>query len=411
MALNELNIIYDISVLGMGTRSPAARTGVFRIIESLLDELLECPDIHISFNASPYHLDAACDYLQQKGLIHPGRKIDHRSGTLLPLVKYLPNWFRYNLPQVVNLTNGSKLYADQYAKADIFHTPWLPIPPAYETEEEVKKFITVHDLIPIIFPDFVTEDNVVQFMRILKSITPDTWVLCNSHSTRNDLLNYHKNIDPEKVFVTHWAASSLFRPIHDESLISRTIAKYNVPDAPYILSLSTIEPRKNIKTLLQAFRELIVQEKIKDLNLVLVGTKGWKYQEIIDFIDSNPEITSRVFFTGYIDDNDLAAVYSGAMAFVYPSYYEGFGLPPLEAMQCGVPVICSNTSSLPEVVGDAGILIDPKKIEDLIQSIFRLCADDDLRKEVSDKSVAQANRYTWKSCVNKTISIYKYSVT
>jgi glycosyltransferase involved in cell wall biosynthesis len=307
----------------------------------------------------------------------------------------------------IRLRDNLRLYSGELIKTNIFHSPWLPIPKAYTESQKARCVITVHDLIPVLFPDFFTEGNVNQFKKNLGSITPDTWIICNSNSTRNDLLNYHKNLSPEKVYVTYWAASSMFHPVNDEVLLKQVLKKHGIPDSPYILTLATIEPRKNIAAVLHALRGLILQEKVGDLNLVLVGTKGWKYQEIIDFIESSPELASRVFFTGYIDDTDLAAIYSGAMVFVYPSLYEGFGLPPLEAMQCGLPVICSNTSSLPEVLGNAGILFDPDDIDALADAILNIYSNNAIRKELALKSIVQAGKFSWKRCVDQTISVYK----
>lgn len=406
MSSNNLSVIFDISVLGMGTRNPAARTGVFRASENLLNGFLHHPEISLSLNSAPQHLDAAKEYLQLKQLLGHESSDSRKS---FPGQKGLLKLF-FAHPGIP-LKNNMRLYTNQFVKTDIFHSPWLPIHQHYARSNKVQSFINVHDLIPLLFPDFFTEGNVHQFKKNINSITPDTWVICNSISTKNDLLNYHPNLDTQKVFVTYWAASDLFHPVSDETIIQQTKQKYGIPDSPYVLSLATIEPRKNIKTLLVAFRELIMQEKIQDLNLVLVGTKGWKYEEIIEFMDASLELSSRVFFTGYIDDNDLAAVYSGAMIFVYPSFYEGFGLPPLEAMQCGVPVICSNSSSLPEVVGVAGILVEPADHQALSSEILKLYRCNESRDQLRTEALKQASKFHWKDCVNQTIHAYRCSLS
>lgn len=408
MSLNKLSVIFDISVLGMGTRNSTARTGVFRTIENLFEGFLHHPGISLSLNSAPQQLEATKEYLLKKGLLD-----DSSAGAAEKAASHKGFWKRLLGPKEkrgILLNNNMHLYANDPIRTDIFHSPWLPIPEVYAKNKNTRCFITIHDLIPVLFPDFFTEGNVSQFKKNLDSITSDTFVICNSQSTKNDLLNYHKKLDPQKVFVTYWAASDLFHPVNDETIIRQTKQNYGIPDTPYILSLATIEPRKNIKTLLISFRELVMQEKIRDLNLMLVGTKGWKYQEILDFIDSAPEIASRVFFTGYIDDDDLAAVYSGAMAFVYPSFYEGFGLPPLEAMQCGVPVICSDTSSLPEVVGDAGILVKPEDHTLLAEKIFDLYSNHETRSRLSEKSLVQSSVFSWEKCLSDTIAAYKQSL-
>lgn len=404
MNSNKLKLIYDISVLGMGTRSPTARTGVFRTIENLFEGFLEHPEISLSLNTNPQHLDATLEYLQLHGLI-PEKNYEKRTHNQKKR-GLLQEIFRTRPKPGISINDRLRLYSNELVKTDIFHSPWLPVPKSYKESKKTRNFITIHDLIPVLFPDFFTENNVNQFRKNLSSINREIWVICNSESTRNDLLNYHKELDPGKVFVTYWAASSLFHRVSDETVLKRVRQKYCIPESPYILTLATIEPRKNIMAVLRAFREFIMQEKIRNLNLVLVGTKGWKYQEIIDYIESSEELSSRVVFTGYIDDSDLAAVYSGAMAFVYPSFYEGFGLPPLEAMKCGVPVICSNTSSLPEVVGNAGLLTDPNDIEGIAESIGTLFNNADMRKRLSVNSIERSQKFSWENCIHQTIQCY-----
>ena len=407
MPANNIKLVFDISVLGMGTRNPTARTGVFRTIENMLEGFIGHPDLTLSLSTARQHLDPTLEYLNQKGFPSIEIKEMDSPGSRKGV------WLHKMIPQREKSVTGFKekpvLHTGGPVKTDIFHSPWLPIPKSYSGNRKVRCFITIHDLIPVLFPDFFTEANVNQFKKNLESITPGTFVICNSQSTRQDLLDYRQDLDPAKVFVTYWAASSIFYPVRDPAKLTSVLEKYKLPEMPYLLSLATIEPRKNIRTLLHAFRELVLQEKLSDLNLILVGTKGWKYQEILTFLESTPEITSRVFFTGYVADSDLAAIYSGALAFVYPSFYEGFGLPPLEAMQCGVPVICSNTSSLPEVVGEAGILLDPNDQQAISEMILTLYGNPRKRLALSASSLEQARKFSWKDCIEVTLSAYRES--
>ena len=237
-------------------------------------------------------------------------------------------------------------------------------------------------------------------------IEPDDWVIAISQSTKDDLCNYAK-IDPSHVFVTPLAASNLFYPCLDSGQISVIKSKYGIPDMPYILSLCTLEPRKNIDRTIRCFVQLIKEQHINDLNLVLVGVKGWDFERIFSEIEYASSIRDRIIVTGYVQDQDLAAIYSRAMMFVYPSLYEGFGLPPLEAMQCGVPVITSNTSSLPEVVGDAGIMVDPSDDESLSLAIFDIYSQPFLRKSLSAKSLERAKLFSWERCAQLTVAAYE----
>ena len=162
---------------------------------------------------------------------------------------------------------------------------------------------------------------------------------------------------------------------------------------------------------IKCFSRLAQDNALNDLSLVLVGTKGWAFDPIFKEIAANPKIRDRIIVTGYVDDKYLAPLYSGAMMFVYPSFYEGFGLPPLEAMQCGVPVITSNTSSLPEVVGKAGIMIDPEDADALCQAMLTIYDSTEVRQKMSADSLAQASKFSWQKCAEQTINAYKASIT
>jgi glycosyltransferase involved in cell wall biosynthesis len=217
-------------------------------------------------------------------------------------------------------------------------------------------------------------------------------------------------MSPDRVFVTPLAASHHFRPVATPEVVTSTLKRYKIPHLPYILSLCTLEPRKNLSFLIRCFSQLIADDRTLNLNLVLVGASGWKNSEIFELAKGNAALRDRVIFTGYVPDEDLSAIYSGSLAFAYPSLYEGFGLPPLEAMQCGVPVITSNTSSLPEVVGDAGITIDPRSEDELCQTLLRVISDSQLRVDMRSRSLQQAAKFSWQKCAEETISVYKTAI-
>jgi glycosyltransferase involved in cell wall biosynthesis len=210
------------------------------------------------------------------------------------------------------------------------------------------------------------------------------------------------------VFVTPLAASDNFYPCADPKELSSVRAKYGIPtDAIYFLGLSTLEPRKNIDQLIRCFARLVSDQGLKDLRLVLVGAKGWDYNKIFEAISSLEISKDHIILTGYVAEEDLAALYSGALAFVYLSLYEGFGLPPLEAMQSGTPVITSNTSSLPEVVGNAGIMLDPLDADAICQSMLEVYRNGALRAEMTRKSLERAMLFSWTKCVRESVSAYR----
>ncbi len=246
--------------------------------------------------------------------------------------------------------------------------------------------------------------------RVYKSLHPGDWALAISESTKADLCEY-RGIDPARVFVTHLAADpELFNPCVDAGTVATIRERYGIPESAYILSVNTFEPRKNIDHAIRAFAQLVQQEHMPGLNLVLVGGEGWKYEGVLDAIQEAEAVRERIIVAGYVRNEDLAALYSGALAFVYPSFYEGFGLPVLEAMQCGAPVIASNTSSLPEVVGNAGILLDPRDVNGMAHAMFELYRSSCLRDALRTKGLVQAKKFSWERCTRETLTAYRMAL-
>jgi glycosyltransferase involved in cell wall biosynthesis len=293
-------------------------------------------------------------------------------------------------------------------QADIYHSPFTPIPVKIR-QHSIKKFITVYDLIPILMPQFFPRqegDHIVK--QAIHSLDKEGFAFTISQATKDDLCNYYQDIEPNRVFVTHLAAArDIFYPCQQKEQIELVKQKYKIPEEPYFLTLSTLEPRKNIDHLIRCFARLLEEESIKDVNLVLVGAKGWDASKIFSELGNQARIKSRIIVTGYVADEDLAALYSGAIGFGYISFYEGFGLPPLEAMQCGIPVITSNTSSLPEVVGDAGIKVNPSDEDALCQALLDVYSNSALRKKMASASLAQAATFSWEKCIQQTVAGYK----
>jgi glycosyltransferase involved in cell wall biosynthesis len=248
------------------------------------------------------------------------------------------------------------------------------------------------------------------FQRVARSVTPDTWVIAISESTKKDVCAT-LGVPPEQVWVAPLAADpSMFFPCDDIDRIAGVRRKNHVPDGPYLLSICTLEPRKNLDSVVRSFCDAVRRFGIPDLSLVLVGAKGWMTGRLEDALAAAGELRSRIVLCGYVPDAELAALYSGAMGFMYLSEYEGFGLPPLEAMQCGVPVIASDTSSLPEVVGDAGILVAPRDAAAQVEAIVRLHREPGLRQELSRRSIARAAMFSWDRCVEQVVRAYRCSM-
>jgi glycosyltransferase involved in cell wall biosynthesis len=225
-------------------------------------------------------------------------------------------------------------------------------------------------------------------------------IIAISNFTKNEILDLYPHIPEEKIFVTWLGVHERFRITPKEH--KETIRRKYCLDKPFILSVSTIEPRKNLKTLIMAFAR--IKDKI-DHDLVLIGAYGWNSKDLYSMI-SDLKLNDRIRFPGYVDIEELPVIYNLADVFVYPSLYEGFGLPPLEAMACGCPVITSNVASLPEVVGDAAETLDPLDIEALEFSIKKMLHDVDVRNKFIEKGLQNIKHFTWEQCAAETVKVY-----
>jgi len=228
-----------------------------------------------------------------------------------------------------------------------------------------------------------------------------THLIADSEATKADLVRLY-GADPEGVTVAYLGVDPTLRPLRDPDVLSRVRHKYGVA-GPYLLYVGTLQPRKNLSRLIEAFGSLMRGGAIDpDLTLVLAGKRGWMSKGILTKA-GEVGIAGRVRLTGYVDDRDLAALYSGATLFVMPSLYEGFCLPALEAMACGTPVACSHTSSLPEVVGDAAATFDPHDVEDMAAVIRRVLVDGELRAGLVARGHERCVQFTWSACARTVI--------
>ena len=211
----------------------------------------------------------------------------------------------------------------------------------------------------------------------------------------------------DRVKVVPNAAARVFRPVTNRDVIAATRAQYRIPEGEYLLCLGVARPHKNLAHLIRSFFRLLDERSLPGTYLVLAGAKrGRVDDDVLAAAQSSAEHQSRLIFTEYVAEEDLPALYSGAVAFVFPSLYEGFGLPPLEAMACGAPVITSNTTSLPEVVGDAALLIDPTDSDQLCEAMSMVLFNHSLREELKEKSLARATEFSWTRCAELTADVY-----
>ncbi|PKO22871.1 MAG: glycosyltransferase family 1 protein [Chloroflexi bacterium HGW-Chloroflexi-1] len=282
--------------------------------------------------------------------------------------------------------------------AELFHaTEHLLLP-----LQGIPTVLTVHDLIFRRLPEHHKPLNRWYLNLTLPLFCRRaTHVIAVSEQTRRDLIStYH--LPPEKITVIQEAADPRFRPQPPET-VAMVQARYSLPDR-YVLFVSTIEPRKNLIRLLAAF-ERVHAAGLTDA-LVIVGKRGWLYDDFFAALERSPA-RQAVIFPGYVPDADLPAVYGGSQVCAFPSLFEGFGLPVLEAMACGAPVVCSNTSSLPEVAGDAALLVDPLDIDAIADTLYRLLADPDLRADLARRGLVQAARFSWPRAATETLAVYR----
>jgi glycosyltransferase involved in cell wall biosynthesis len=226
-------------------------------------------------------------------------------------------------------------------------------------------------------------------------------IITISESTRRDSLRL-LGIPPQKIFTTQLGVDPAYRPIRDSRLREEIRQKYGLPEN-FILYVGLVEPRKNLPGLIQAYRS-VVGQGVRH-RLVIAGRFGWNYRQVLEEID-RLGLQDLVSFTGYVPRQDLPIVYNLASLFVYPTLYEGFGLPALEALACGTPVITSEVASLPEIMGEAGILIPPGDGQALSQAILSVLSDQALRERMKEKGPQQAAAFTWERTARQTLQVY-----
>lgn len=281
---------------------------------------------------------------------------------------------------------------------DVLHSPDF-IPPA---RSRAKSVITMHDLAFLKYPRLLTRDSARYYGQVDLAARQADHIIAVSESTKRDTVQL-LGVPESKITVIHEAAHPLFTPITNADVLARTREHYRLPQ-DFVLFVSTVEPRKNLPTLLRAFRRLRDNYKSEAV-LAIAGNRGWLFEEV-DQIVAQLKLGDAVRFLGGVPNEELVYLYNAAKLFVFPSFYEGFGLPPLEAMACGTPVIVSNVSSLPEVVGDAGMLIAPEDVEGLTVAMWRVLSDEKLQREMREKGLKRAQTFSWTRAARETLAVY-----
>ncbi len=284
-------------------------------------------------------------------------------------------------------------------KLDLLHSPDF-IPPFRRNCQSV---ITIHDLAFLLYPHFLTKESARYYGQIDQAWRRTDHIIAVSEATKQDSIKM-LGVPEKKITVIHEAANPIYRPLPKDEAVAYVNQRYRL-NRDYILFVSTIEPRKNLPGLLQAYRRLRDDYKRTEL-LVLAGANGWLWEEVYETV-SRLNLEDHVVFLGRVPSEDLVYLYNAARLLVHPSFYEGFGLTPLEALNCGTPAIVSNTAALPEVVGDAAMLIDPHDIEGLTVAMMRVLTENDLREDMISKGLKRAKQFSWEKAAQKTLEVYR----
>lgn len=368
--------------------------------------------MHVAIDAHSVGAQLAGNESYVTNLIEALAEIDHENRYTLYVTKRAaidrfenrwPNFtVRQTLPHTplvrVPLTLSAELRRNP---VDVLHVQFTapPIPPC-------PVVVSIHDLSFEHLPETFKRRSRAQLrLTVRRSARKAVEILTISEYSRRAIIEtYH--VDPERITVTPLAAPAHFAPVSDETELLRIRQTYGI-ERDYILTLGSIQPRKNLARLIRAFGMLRGRELKKQApQLVIAGKRGWLYDETLR-VAGEQEAGRDIVFTGYVQERDLPALYSGAACFAYPSYYEGFGLPVVEAMQCGTPVVAGNQTSLPEVVGDGGVLVDPFSELELAEAIARVIDNPDYRAELRVKGLERAKAFSWTTTARLTLQAYQ----
>ncbi len=308
-------------------------------------------------------------------------------------------WQRLRVPLPVELFTG---------RFDLLHAPDFVLPPT-----RARTIVTIHDLSFMVHPE-CAEPSMVRYLTdaVPRSLRRANVILADSQATRRDLARLLA-VDPARVELVYPGVGPRFRPMLAEAT-EPVRRRLGLPDH-FVLFVSTLEPRKNLVRLLEAFAQVVqtedsqLQSSISNLHLVIAGRRGWLYEDIFAAID-RLQLRERVRLLDYVHDKDLPALYNLAAAFAYPSIYEGFGIPPLEALACGTPTVTADNSSLPEVVADAAVLVSAEDVGSIASGIARVVSDEGLRARLRAAGPEQARKFTWEQAAKRVLACYERAV-
>ena len=307
-------------------------------------------------------------------------------------------WHRAKLPLPADWLSGP---------VDVFHSPDFVLPPL----RRARGILTVHDLAFLMRPDCADASLRAYLEEVVpRSVRRADFIIADSENTRNDLVVL-LGVKPSSVAVVPGGVEERFKPVTDAAQIERARRQLGVGSDPFVLAIGVLEPRKNLNRLMDAFEQLKGRGKVaRELRLVLAGGKGWLFDDIFEHHASSP-VRDDILLPGFVPDELLPAIYSAAEVLAFPSLYEGFGLPVLEAMACGTPVVASRASCLPEVAEGAALLVDPNNVEGLAGALELALLDADLRTRLIAQGQQRARQYSWRRAAEALLGVYRMVAT
>lgn len=419
----KLKLVFDATILANEVNKDAARSGIYFTAFNIFKELTKHKEIDLILCNWGANYEDLSTFLNKYFKNIKFNIINANSFTLYKKLKKRKDYYKNNGNLIVKfliqillccLSPISKIWNKfvifNCIKKVNMNDAYLSLIYKKPQNLKIKSYTMLYDLTPKLFPDY----HIQIFKKgdwlydLCHSLNKNDYYFAISNATRNDFLKYYPCIDEKKIKTTYLACNSSFKP-KSEYEIDIVKKKYNIPNnKKYVFSLCTLEPRKNLIRAVKTFVEFINKNNIDDLVFVL-GGGHWNYfiEKLEQEIKNLSDCRDKIIKIGYVDDEDLPALYSGAEWFTYTSMYEGFGLPPLEAMSCGCSVITSNNSSLPEVVGNAAIMIDWDSDEQHIQAYEKYYFDNGLRMLNRTKGLERAKQFSWEKCTNEILRVIK----
>ena len=399
-----MKLLFDATELSYFLEKSGHRAGVFFVALNLFRELKK-RGVELSFtcNFKRYYfmkqVMQEVEEFRQIPLLEENSLINKAFAKLYFVLRNAPLKIQYGVLSIARLYENlfyiqNKNNKKQLDDFDIFFSPFTPASAEIMNAKHIKRFMMLHDIIPILENgNKIPTNRRLWCYRLYNTINKNDYYVTNSECTRADILKYF-NLNPENVVTTLLGADEKFKPIE------------KTDNRKYVFSLCTLGKRKNLIFAIKNFYEFIHKNNINDLYLVLGGGIWKKFEKELEKQLGQVD-KSKIILTGYVKDEDLPALYSNALMFICPSLYEGFGLPVLEAMQCGCPVITSNVSSLPEVIGEAGIKINPESDEEMINAYKKMYSDTFFRELCRERGLIRAQKFSWEKCADEILEFIK----